>query len=159
MALQKARHKERRKLLQRSILRLWMTPIRYKGKEVWIGAVSRDIGSYLTGKKQLLLEQTLDPSMDESRAYVMEDLAFSGGVKKFGFVGGVEPAPRYAPHRNFLEQTWWTDGKRAVLQFHDEPRTLSEIDFFLWEWPRGEDSEEINKALRLIMEKSTSEAN
>ena len=43
-ALQKARDN----IHQRNHLRLWLSPMRYHGKQVWVGQISRDIGSRLT---------------------------------------------------------------------------------------------------------------
>jgi hypothetical protein len=44
LALQKARDN----IHQRNHLRLWRSPMRYRGKQVWVGQISRDIGSRLT---------------------------------------------------------------------------------------------------------------
>ena len=44
LALQKARDN----IHQRNHLRLWLSPMRYHGKQVWVGQISRDIGSRLT---------------------------------------------------------------------------------------------------------------
>jgi hypothetical protein len=41
---QKARDSIRR----RNHLRLWLTPLRFQGREIWLGAISRDIGVYFT---------------------------------------------------------------------------------------------------------------
>ncbi|MEJ2269151.1 MAG: LssY C-terminal domain-containing protein [Desulfobulbaceae bacterium] len=43
-ALQKARDN----IHQRNHLRLWLSPMRYHGKDVWVGQISRDIGSRFT---------------------------------------------------------------------------------------------------------------
>ncbi len=44
LALQKARDT----IHQRNHLRLWLSPMRYQGKPVWVGQISRDIGIRLT---------------------------------------------------------------------------------------------------------------
>jgi hypothetical protein len=36
--------KARDSIHQRNHLRLWLTPVRFRGREVWLGAISRDIG-------------------------------------------------------------------------------------------------------------------
>ena len=46
VALQKARGT----IHQRNHLRLWLTPIRFQGKEVWVGSISRDIGVHFMAK-------------------------------------------------------------------------------------------------------------
>ncbi len=111
-----------------------MTPITYKGKNVWIGAISRDIGSYITTKTPWLTAHAIDPEVDEARAYLLQDLVMSGGVRKLGFINAMEPADREEPHRNFMDQPWWTDGYRAVFLFEEEPTMLEELEFFDWDW-------------------------
>jgi hypothetical protein len=44
LALQKARDN----VHQRNHLRLWLSPIQYRGKQVWVGQISRDIGIRFT---------------------------------------------------------------------------------------------------------------
>ena len=36
-------------------------------------------------------------------------------------------------HRNLMNAPWWTDGKREIHLFADEPVFLDEIQFFSWE--------------------------
>lgn len=138
IGLQKARST----IHERNHLRLWLLPMRYRGKDVLIGAVSRDVGSYVTIRTPWLSAHAIDPDVDEARTYLEQDLLFSGGVRKFGYVKGVAPATPENPHRNFMNQPWWTDGYRAVLLFEEDPTTLSELRFFEWEWA-GENGEEM----------------
>ncbi len=50
IALQKAR----KTVDERNHLRLWLSPLQYEGKPVWIGQISRDIGVKLTTKSPTL---------------------------------------------------------------------------------------------------------
>ncbi len=63
LALQKARDN----IHQRNHLRLWLSPMRYHGKQVWVGQVSRDIGSRLTIHSPTLTTHKIDPDVDEAR--------------------------------------------------------------------------------------------
>ena len=63
VALQKARDN----IHQRNHLRLWLSPMRYHGKQVWVGQVSRDIGSRLTIHSPTLTTHKIDPDVDEAR--------------------------------------------------------------------------------------------
>jgi LssY C-terminus len=63
LALQKARDN----IHQRNHLRLWLSPMRYHGKQVWVGQVSRDIGSRLTIHSPTLTTHKIDPDVDETR--------------------------------------------------------------------------------------------
>lgn len=109
-ALQKARQT----INQRLHLRLWATPLRFKGKPVWIGQVSRDIGVRFTLKTWNLTTHKIDPDVDDARDYVLDDLMASGRVARVGYVAGVGAAERTAPRRNLTGDPYFTDGLRAV---------------------------------------------
>jgi len=111
IALQRTRHS----INERLHLRLWITPLAFEGKPVWVGQVSRDIGVRFTTKAWNLTTHRIDPNVDESRDYVIEDLTLTGRVEAAGYVGGVPACPRDAPHRNLTGDSYYTDGKRAVI--------------------------------------------
>src|SRR5262249_14711698 len=92
-ALQKARGT----INQRLHLRLWITPIRFKGKPVWIGQISRDIGVRTTLKTWNLTTHKIDPDEDDARDYVLDDLLESARVSLVGYVAGVGVAERTTP--------------------------------------------------------------
>jgi hypothetical protein len=75
---------------ERNHLRLWLAPMRFKGKPVWIGQISRDIGVRLTWKT--ITAHKIDPNTDETRDFLIQDLWYSAGLKKFGYVKGVGAA-------------------------------------------------------------------
>ncbi|MEQ9618459.1 MAG: LssY C-terminal domain-containing protein [Deltaproteobacteria bacterium] len=146
--------KARSTIHERNHLRLWLMPVRYKGMDVWIGSVSRDIGSYLTIRTPWLTAHAIDPDIDEARVYVEQDLLFSGAVRKFGYVKGIKPATPENPHRNFMKQPYWTDGYRAVFIIQEDPTHLSELEFFDWEWA-GENSREMIEYIKNRNNKKT----
>jgi hypothetical protein len=53
--------------------------------------------------------------VDESRDYVIEDLAAAGRVRAAGYVGGVGECLPTAPRRNLTGDPYFTDGRRAVI--------------------------------------------
>jgi hypothetical protein len=112
-ALQKAR----RTINQRLHLRLWMTPLRFQGKPVWIGQISRDIGVRFTTKTWNLTTHRIDPDVDDARDYAMDDLMESGRVSLVGYVGGAGAAKETEPRRNLTGDPYFTDGLRAVAMF------------------------------------------
>jgi LssY C-terminus len=118
-ALQKARQT----INQRLHLRLWMTPLRYRGKPVWIGQVSRDIGVRFTPKTWNLTTHRIDPDVDDARDYVLDDLMEAGHVASVGYVAGVGAADRTAPRRNLTGDPYFTDGLRAVAVFSESRTT------------------------------------
>ena len=100
---------------ERLHLRLWMTPLRFGGgKPVWVGQVSRDIGVRFTLKTWNLTTHRIDPDVDESRDYVLEDLLEAGRLEKAGYVGGVGDCPRQSPRHNLTGDPYFTDGDRAI---------------------------------------------
>lgn len=127
--------KARGSIHERNHFRLWLMPVRFKGKPVWVGQISRDIGVKFTSKSWTLTTHVIDPDVDNDRWYLIQDLMNSEGIEKIGFVSGVgETSP--ADHRtNHLGDAYFTDGLRAVLFFSDEPVSYKEIEFLDWEYP------------------------
>src|SRR6185295_16969154 len=95
-------------------LRLWMTELRYDGKPVWVGQVSRDIGVRVTLKTWNLTTHRIDPDVDESRDYVLEDLLEAQRLELVGYVDGVGECGRDSPRRNLTGDPYFTDGKRGI---------------------------------------------
>jgi len=124
-ALQKARHT----INQRLHLRLWLTPLRFLGKPVWIGQISRDIGVRYTLQTWNLTTHAIDANVDEARDYVLDDLLQAGRVSHVVYVPGVQPCERTAPRRNLTGDPYFTDGLRAVAVFSE---TRTEPIFLSW---------------------------
>jgi len=129
VALQKARDN----IHQRNHLRLWRSSMRYQGKLVWVGQISRDIGSRLTIHSPTFTTHKIDPDVDEAGRALIEDLVYSQGLRAIGFVGGVGAVPKEAPRENLTTDPYYTSGLRAVLLFDKEPTSLDKIEFLPWE--------------------------
>ncbi len=121
-ALQKARSS----INQRNHMRLWLTPMRYEGTPVWIGQISRDIGVRLTWKT--VTTHKIDPDVDETREFLLEDIAYAQSLAKFGYVRGVGEAPYDEPRGNLTGDPYFTDGFRVVLFVSSQPADISEIE-------------------------------
>jgi hypothetical protein len=111
IALQRTRHS----INERIHLRLWLSRLSFTGQPVWVGQVSRDIGVRFTWKTWNLSTHRIDPDVDESRDYVIEDLSLAGRVKAAGYVAGVGASSAAAPRRNLTGDPWFSDGQRAVI--------------------------------------------
>jgi hypothetical protein len=133
LALQRARDN----IHQRNHLRLWLSPMRYRDKPVWVGQISRDIGTRMTLYSPYLTTHKIDPNVDEARTALTEDMAYSQNLAKIGFVSGVGEASREKPRKNLTRDPYYTDGFRSVLIFDDQPRSLAEIEFLPWEARSG----------------------
>jgi hypothetical protein len=110
-----ALQRSRRSINERLHLRLWLTNIRFYNKPVWIGQISRDIGVRFTAKTWNLTTHRIDPDVDESRDYVVEDLMEAERIDAVGYVDGVGECERKAPRRNLTGDPYFTDGRRAVI--------------------------------------------
>ena len=128
VGLQKARET----VDERNHLRLWLSPMRYKGMPVYVGQISRDIGVKLTTKSPTLTTHEIDPDVDEARDYLLLDLLESQKVAKIGFVEGVGSATPDNPRYNLTDSPYWTDGLRAVFVFSEEMNALDEVEVFDW---------------------------
>jgi hypothetical protein len=146
--------KARDTIHQRNHLRLWLSPLRFRGQDVWVGTITRDIGVYFTTRAWNLMTHAIDPTVDEARRYLREDLALGGSIARWGGVRGVGPATPEAPHRNLMAAPWWTDGNRLVVAISAEPVPLERQGFFYWDWPlpEGVDPDEFNRRLRNMVE-------
>jgi hypothetical protein len=132
VALQRARTS----INERNHLRLWLTPLRLEGKPVWVGQISRDIGVRFNWRT--ITTHKIDPDVDETREFLLEDLAYSQSLAKFGYAGGVGAAPYERPRRNLTGDPYFTDGRRIVLWIADEQRSISEIEMLdLSAWATG----------------------
>jgi hypothetical protein len=125
--------KARQTVDERNHLRLWLSPMRYRGMPVWVGQISRDIGVKLTTKSPTLTTHEIDPDVDEARDYLIQDLLESQKVAKIGLVKGVGRADPENPRHNLTDSPYWTDGLRVVFLFSEETTALDEIEFFDWE--------------------------
>jgi hypothetical protein len=132
-----ARQKPRHSIHERNHLRLWYSPIRYKGKPVFIGQVSRDIGVRFTTKTWPPVTHKIDPDIDEARHAIIEDLLFSQTLAKVGFVKGVGRATPYRPRQNLTGDPYFTDGLRTVLILDKGPISMNQVLELDWEHPRS----------------------
>jgi hypothetical protein len=127
VALQRARTS----IHERNHLRLWLTPMRFEGKFVWIGQISRDIGVRFTRKT--ITTHKIDPDVDETRNFLIQDLWYSQSLKTFGFVKGVGAAAYEKPRGNLTGDPYFTDGYRAVLWVSGKPMPFSDVGWIDWE--------------------------
>jgi hypothetical protein len=127
--------KARGTINERNHMRFWLSPIRLRGKRVFVGQISRDIGVKFTLKSPTISTHVIDPDVDEARRYFLEDLAYSQALASYGFVKGVGVVTKEAPRMNLVGDPFYTDGLRAVLFFEQRPYTLTDIEFLKWELP------------------------
>lgn len=131
-----AAQKARGTIHERNHLRMWLTPLRFRGQEVWLGQISRDIGIKFTLKSPTISTHVIDPDVDEARTYLLEDLAYSQALAQFGYVKGVGKVSKNEPRMNLVGDPYYTDGLRVVMFFEPRPRTLADLELIQgWERP------------------------
>lgn len=120
---------------ERNHLRLWMSHYTYGGEPVWLGQISRDIGVRFTRKT--ITTHKIDPDVDETREYLLENLAYAQSLEAAAYVEGVGAVPIDSPRGNLTGDPWFTDGYRLVLWVSPEPVPLSGIQFRQWANPHA----------------------
>ena len=116
---------------QPQLLRVWLTPLRYERRPIWIAQVSSvQGGRFAAAAKEA---DRIDPAVDEARNDVVQDLFYSQAVARLGFLRGVERVAATEPRTTPDGSTYYTAGQRAVLLFADKPVSLSQIGSFNWE--------------------------
>ncbi|MFC1828128.1 LssY C-terminal domain-containing protein [Thermodesulfobacteriota bacterium] len=123
----------RKTIHERNHLRLWLSPVRFEGKPVWVGQISRDIGVRFTWKT--IVTHKIDPDVDETRNFLIQDLFYSQGLEKIAFVKGVGAAPMSEPRANLTGDPYFTDGLRAVYWISGDLTDLEGLEMVEWEIP------------------------
>lgn len=110
-----AMQRPRGSIPQRNHMRLWMAPVKYQGRHVWVAQISRDVGVKPTWHSPFLFTHVIDPEVDEDRSYLLESLMRSQSVDAYGYVDGVGEATEQNPKFNITEDPYRTDGRRLLV--------------------------------------------
>lgn len=127
--------KARNSISQRNHLRLWLSPIQFEGRPVWIGQISRDIGIKLTTTSWYLTTHKISPHVDDDREYLLQDLTLSGFVSHYGFVSGAQASSGDAPSVNLGHDPYFSDGLRLVIFLDGNRPTSDPVRFLNWDTP------------------------
>jgi hypothetical protein len=111
-------------------IRGWLAPIRFRSQAVYVGQIGRPVGGRFTSGEHATA--TLQRDVDEARNLLIQDMVYSGGLERIGFVYGVGPVPASQPRTTLDGSPWHTDGLRAVLFFATRPLGLSDVEFLDW---------------------------
>jgi len=123
----------RENIHERNHFRLWLAPMTFQGRTVWVGQISRDIGVRFTRKT--ITTHKIDPDVDETREFLVENLAYNQVLRQFAYVGGVGETPMDQPRGNLTGDPWFTDGWRVVLWIASELTDLDAIEYLDWVSP------------------------
>ena len=125
----------RKNIHERNHFRLWLAPMTFNGQLVWIGQISRDIGVRFTWKT--ITTHKIDPDVDETREFLLENMAYHQMLSKFAYVGGSNASSIDEPGRNLTGDPYYTDGLRLVMWIDSEPKSLQDIQYVNWSDPEG----------------------
>jgi hypothetical protein len=131
VALQKARNN----ISLRNHLRVWRAPFTVEGQNVWVGQISRDIGSKLTTQSWSFTTHRISPEVDQDRYYLLQDLLLTGEAYRFGFASGVGVSSPANPRTNLSYDPYVTDGLRVVVFLGARRSPMSQVEFIDWERP------------------------
>ena len=123
----------RENIHERNHFRLWLAPMTFEGQIVWIGQISRDIGVRFTTKT--ITTHKIDPDVDETREFLIENLAYNQVLDGFAYVRGVGETPIDQPRGNLTGDPWFTDGLRVVLWISSHLTDLDDIEYVGWTEP------------------------
>lgn len=137
IALQKVRNN----IHYRNHLRLWGTPVRYRGLPVLIGQISRDIGSRVTTKSSTLTTHRIDPDVDETRGSLVQDFLYAQALSVFGYAAGVGEISMDEPRGNLTGDIFFTDGRRAVMLLSADRVMWNDLDYFAWHHANSDKAE------------------
>jgi hypothetical protein len=116
-------------------LRAWLAPITFKGQEVWICQISRQVGVRTSVKGKKVTTFKIDPDVDEAREQLLQDLYFSQALLKYGYVKGVGSVTIQEPRKNLRGDPYFTDGYRLVVWLSGKAVSLDDVEFVEWALP------------------------
>ncbi len=125
----------RENIHERNHFRLWLSPMTFQGKRVWIGQISRDIGVRFTWKT--ITTHKIDPDVDETREFLLENLAYNEVLAMFAYVRGVGSAPIDQPSQNVTGDPYYTDGLRVVIWIPSGTLDMEDIGYEEWVDPEN----------------------
>jgi hypothetical protein len=111
-------------------MRVWLAPIRFEGRSVYLVQAGRPVGGRFAPRGATGI--ALHDDVDEARNLLIQDMMYSGGLEKLGFVTGVGEASETQPKTAVDGTGYHTDGLRAVLFLAKRPLSLADVEFLRW---------------------------
>jgi hypothetical protein len=112
-------------------IRLWRAPIDHRGQFVFVAQTGRPVGGRFLAERAR--DVRLHPDVDEVRNFLISDFMYSGGLEKLAFVSGTGAVPVDHPRHLAGGESYYTDGRRAVLFLGTRPLTISDVEVLDWE--------------------------
>jgi hypothetical protein len=74
----------------------------------------------------------LHPDIDETRSVVVQDMMYSGGLEKLGYIAGIPPVTTDYMSEHPGDLRYHTDGLRAVMFIITRPLSLDDVQVLDW---------------------------
>jgi hypothetical protein len=113
-------------------LRMWRTPVAYRGEMIFLAQAGRPIGGRFVDEKASPV-RPLHADVDEVRNDLIHDFMYSGGLERLAFVRGVGEVSVDRPRTLPDGSQYYTDGRRVVLFLGTRPRTFADVEILQWE--------------------------
>ncbi|KGE05165.1 LssY C-terminal domain-containing protein [Pseudohaliea rubra] len=130
--------KARQSISLRNHMRLWRAPFDFRGRQVYVGQISRDVGVRFSART--ITTHAIDPDIDETRDGLVADLAYSQALARIAWVRGAQASTLEDTHYNLSPDPYYSDGLRAVMFFEERPTGLAEIEILDWARHRAGDA-------------------
>ncbi|CAE6832069.1 LssY C-terminal domain-containing protein [Paraburkholderia domus] len=111
-------------------IRAWLAPIRFNDESVYVAQVGRPVGGRFA--RRGTGDDVLYADVDEARNFLVQDMTYSSGLEKLGFVSGVGPATQSSPRTTLNGAHYFTDGLRVVMFFVTRPLSFSKVEILDW---------------------------
>ena len=110
---------------ERNELNLWLAPMLIEGTEVWLAQIVHFIGQR-TQLEQAVFGTRVDPDVDESRNYLLQNFWYAQSLKKIGWMAGSGAVSIESARFDFNSLEYFTNGYRVVIWLSGEPISLLE---------------------------------
>ncbi len=107
----------------RNELNLWLAPMRIEGEAVWLAQIIHFIGQR-TQLEQAIFGARVDPDVDASRYYLMQNLWYTQSLAQIGWLEGSGAVSVENARFDFKSLEYFTDGFRTILWLSEEPVSL-----------------------------------
>ena len=111
-------------------LRAWLAPFSFDGHPVLLMQSGRPVGGRFIDIETD--DVVLHPDIDETRSVVVQDMMYSGGLEKLGYIAGIPPVTTDYMSEHLGDLRYHTDGLRAVMFIITRPLSLDDVQVLDW---------------------------
>ncbi len=121
----------------RNELYLWMAPMRFEGKAIWLAQISHFIGQR-TRLEQAILGSRIDPDIDDGRNFFVQNMWYSQNLEQSGWLATDQVISIENARQDFNGVEYFTDGYLLVNWLSGTPVSLTDTRTLDWGRPSGE---------------------